>query len=53
MRLAIVDDNDEVFVEYDVEVFRKLLVKYFDEYKDLTRAFDEVITQLKNLTLRK
>ena len=53
MRLAIVDDNDEVFVEYDVEVFRKMLNKYYGESNNLDKAFDEVITQLKNLTLRK
>jgi hypothetical protein len=53
MRLAIIDDNDRVYVEYSTEVFRKLLIKYFEEFKDLDRAFEEVITQLRNLTLRK
>ena len=52
MRLAIVDDNDRVYVEYDVEVFRKLLAKNM-ETMPFDRAFDEVITSLKNLTLRK
>ena len=53
MHLAIVDDRDEVFVQYDEEVFKKLLIKYFGEYKDLGRAFDEVVIQLRNLTYRK
>ena len=53
MRLAIVDDNDEVYVEYSTEVFKKLLIKCFEETKDLDRAFDDVIVSLKNLTLRK
>ena len=53
MRLAIIDDNDQVYVEYSAEVFRKLLDKYFLEFNSLDRAFDEVVMQLKNLTLRK
>jgi hypothetical protein len=53
MRLAIIDENDQVYVEYSTEVFRKLLNKYFEEIKDLDRAFEQVITDLKNLTLRK
>ena len=52
MRLAIVDDNDEVYVEYDVEVFRKLLDKYMSTMS-FDEAFNQVITDLKNLTLRK
>ena len=52
MRLAIVDDNDEIYVEYDVEVFRKLLKKNL-ETMEFEEAFNEVIQSLKNLTLRK
>jgi hypothetical protein len=52
MRLAIVDDNDQIYVEYDVEVFRKLLIKNL-ETMPFNEAFNYVIASLKELTLRK
>lgn len=52
MKLAIIDDNDEVYVEYDVEVFRKMLSKNL-ETMPFDKAFDEVLYSLKKLTLRK
>jgi hypothetical protein len=53
MHLAIIDDRDEIFVEYSEEVFRKLLKKYFEETKDIETAFNQVVAALRNLTYRK
>ena len=53
MHLAIVDDNDKMFVEYDAEVFKKLLIKYTEEWGSVEKAFDLVVDDLKNLTLRR
>ena len=52
MHLAIVDDNDEVFVEYDAEVFKKLLIQYSKEMT-IEKAFEQVCEDLKKLTYRK
>jgi len=52
MRLAIVDENDEIFVEYSAEVFKKLLVNYSKDMS-VEDAFDKVVEDLKNLTTRK
>ena len=52
MRLAIVDDNDQVYVEYDTEVFRKLLARNLEKMP-FDEAFNQVIASLKDLTLRK
>ena len=52
MHLAIIDENDEVFVEYDYEVFRKLLVQYAKEMT-VEQAFEQVCEDLKRLTYRK
>lgn len=53
MHLAIVDDNDKAYVEYDAEVFKKLLIKYTKEWGNVEKAFDLVVDDLKKLTLRK
>jgi len=53
VRLAIVDENDKVYVEYDTEVFKKLLVKYAAEWGSVEKAFDLVVDDLKKLTLRR
>ena len=53
MHLAIVDDNDQVFVEYSEQVFRQLIKKYFSEFNDIDKAFDEVSMKLRELTYRK
>jgi len=53
MRLAIIDESDKVFVEYDAQVFKKLLVKYAEEWGSVEKAFDLVVDDLKKLTLRR
>jgi hypothetical protein len=53
MNLAIIDDNDQVFVQYSETVFRQLIKKYFQEFNDIDKAFDEVSMRLRELTYRK
>lgn len=52
MRLAIIDDNEDIFVEYDPEVFKKLLLSY-SQTMPIDKAFENVVEDLKNLTRRK
>ncbi|MFA5133091.1 MAG: hypothetical protein WC444_07230 [Candidatus Paceibacterota bacterium] len=52
MRLAIIDENDRVFVEYEPEVFKQLLINYSKEMS-VEEAFTQVVLDLKNLTRRK
>jgi len=53
MHLAIIDDNDEIFVEFKEPIFRELIKKHFEETKDIDKAFDIVIAKLRHLTYRK
>ena len=48
MRLAIVDESDKIHVEYSAEVFRKLLVKYFEVHKDIDKAFNQLEQDLRD-----
>lgn len=55
MKLAIlynetIADGTEVFVQYEPEVFRSLLVKHFEEVQDVGQAFDRVVADLKQST---
>ena len=46
MRYALLDDLDKVLVEYSPEVFKELLVKYFEVHKDIIKAFDQLSQDL-------
>jgi hypothetical protein len=48
MQLAIIDDNGEVVVEYSEEIFRKLLIKYFEVHKDIDKAFNQLSEDLRD-----
>ena len=48
MKLAIVEENDKVIVEYSEEVFLKLLVKYFEVHKDLEKSFKLLSQDLRD-----
>lgn len=53
MKLAILYDDDRVFVEFEEKKFRKLFKKYFDEAETIDGAFDRVIADLKKEQLYK
>jgi hypothetical protein len=46
MKLAIIDDEDDIFVQYNEDIFKKLLMKYFEIHKDIERAFDQLSIDL-------
>jgi hypothetical protein len=48
LRLAILEENDRVVVEYSEEVFIKLLVKYFEIHKDLEKSFNLLSQDLRD-----
>jgi len=48
MHLAIIDDNDKVFVEFDAKAFLELLIKFHSETGDLKKAFDKVSKVLQD-----
>jgi hypothetical protein len=48
MRLAILDDNDKVEVEYSEKIFRELLIKYFEVHKDIEKSFDQLVSDLRD-----
>ena len=48
MNLAIIDENDKVVVQYSEEVFRKLLVKYYEVHKDIEKSFNQLSQDLRD-----
>jgi hypothetical protein len=48
MRLALIDETDSSVVEYSQEVFKKLLIKYFEVHKDIEKSFDLLTQDLKD-----
>lgn len=48
MHLAIIDENDKVVVEYNQDIFKELLIKYFEVHKDINKAFDLLSQDLKD-----
>ncbi len=51
MKLAILYQSGEVFVEFSPEVFLELLKTYLDQYDgDIDRAFFQIQKELKEQT---
>ena len=48
MNLAIIDENEKVVVQYSEEVFRKLLIKYYEVHKDIDKAFNQLTEDLRD-----
>ena len=53
LKLVILFENKEVWIEFSPFKFRRLLKKYFKEYKSIDLALDEVIKDIKKETLTK
>jgi hypothetical protein len=47
MRLAYLYNDKDVYIEFSEEKFRELFKKYFEEEKDIDKALDRIITDLK------
>jgi hypothetical protein len=39
MHLLLVDDKNDILVEYDEKAVIQLLIKYFEVHKDIEKAF--------------
>ena len=50
MRIAILYENDKVYLEFSPEKFRELLKKYFWETKSIDKALDKIIEDIKRET---
>ena len=53
MRIAIIYNDKDIYVEFDPEKFRKLFKQYFSKYKDIDEAFDNIIKDIKKASLSK
>jgi len=53
MRLAILYEDDRVWIEFSPEKFRKLLNQYFEKHKNIDLALDKIIEDIKKETLNK
>lgn len=47
MKLAVLFEDDKIFVEFQEEKFRELFKSYFKEYKDIDKTFDAIIMDLR------
>jgi len=53
MRVAILYNNKDVYVEFSPEKFRKLLKEMLKEYKgDSDKALDAIVSLIKKETLK-
>ena len=50
MRIVILYDNNEVYVEFNPEKFKELLKKYMEDTSDISIAIDKIVEDLKNIT---
>ena len=53
MRLAILYEDDRVWIEFSPVKFRELLKKYFKEHKSIDVALDKIIEDIKKETQNK
>jgi hypothetical protein len=50
LKIAIIAEDGRRYVEFDQETFRELLRTYFKKTKDIDKAMDQIILELKNQT---
>ena len=53
MRIAILYEDGEVYVEFDPEKFRYLFKQYLRKYKTVDAAFNMIIRDIKKAALTK
>lgn len=52
-RVAIIAENDKIYLEFSPEKFKILLKKYFEEEGDIDKAIDKIIKDIKKELIRK
>lgn len=53
MRIAVIYNEKDIFLEYDTNTFKGLLEKYYKQYNDISKALDCIERDLKKEVLRK
>ena len=53
LKIAIIYENSQVYLEFSPEKFRELLKKYFKEAKSIDEALDKIIEEIKKETQTK
>jgi hypothetical protein len=53
MKIAILTNTNNVFVEFNEQTFRELLKTYFAQTQDIDKALDAIIVALKEQTVVK
>ena len=50
MKIAILYEDNRIWIEFSPEKFRELLKKYFRETKSIDKALDKIIEDIKRET---
>jgi ferritin len=50
MRVAVIYQDDRVFVEFSPEKFKELLEKYYKETKSISSSVDKIVDDIKQET---
>ena len=50
MKIAIIHEDNKIWIEFSPEKFRELLKKYFKETKSIDKALDKIIEDIKKET---
>ncbi len=53
IRLAIIYETDQIWVEIPPEDFKKSLIKYFNQTKSVDAAFEQIVDELRQKTRNK
>lgn len=53
MRIAILYNDKDIYVEFDPKQFKEILKDYLNKYNDVDKAIDNIIMDLKKETLTK
>lgn len=53
LKIAIIYEDNKVWIEFSPEKFRKLLKQYFKETKDIDKSLDKIIQEIKKETITK
>ena len=50
LRVAIIYEDDKVWIEFSPEKFKELLNKYFEKTKSIDKSLDKIIEDIKKET---
>ena len=53
LKIAIIYEDNKVYVQFSPEKFRKLFKKYFKSSESIDETFNQIIKDLKKATLNK